>query len=197
MAFIRSSPQERRAARRRHVLQSARLGFQENGFHATSMDDIIRASGLSAGAVYGYFKGKDELILAAADASMMELREEIAPLLRNPVQSPGDFLKRVKKAIDSVSDRGPIDLRRMAVLGWAEAQCNEALRQRLSSHYGDLLARMTDIVEACQERRIETNADAIETGKLMLSVLFGTFAQASIWADEADTSIFSALEDNI
>ena len=33
------------------------------------MQDVVRASGLSVGAIYTYFKGKDELFLAACDLS--------------------------------------------------------------------------------------------------------------------------------
>ena len=44
------------AQRRQHVLTSAWQCFSRDGFHATSMDDIIAATGMSSSAVYRYFR---------------------------------------------------------------------------------------------------------------------------------------------
>src|ERR1700733_13112342 len=54
--------EERREARREQILEAARSCLQEHGLEAVSMEMIIARSGLSTGAVYGYFKGKDEII---------------------------------------------------------------------------------------------------------------------------------------
>ncbi len=43
---------EHTAARRIQILEAARVCFIRDGFHATSMQDIQRESGLSAGAIY-------------------------------------------------------------------------------------------------------------------------------------------------
>ena len=59
--------QRTRDARRRQILDAARRCFTRNGFQATSMQDIFTASGLSAGAVYSHFTGKDEIVTAIAD----------------------------------------------------------------------------------------------------------------------------------
>ena len=49
---------ERRAARRMQILEAAWTCFQRQGLHATTMDDIIRAAGLSAGAVDPTFRAR-------------------------------------------------------------------------------------------------------------------------------------------
>ena len=46
---------ERREARREQVLEAARACLEEHGLEAVSMEMIIARSGLSTGAVYGYF----------------------------------------------------------------------------------------------------------------------------------------------
>ncbi|GIH20861.1 TetR/AcrR family transcriptional regulator [Rugosimonospora africana] len=53
-----------RQARRREILDAAAACFARQGFHRTSMQDIVRESGISAGLVYRYFAGKDDVIAA-------------------------------------------------------------------------------------------------------------------------------------
>ena len=50
--------------RRRQILGAAADCFARNGFHRTSMQDIVKESGLSAGLIYRYFTGKEDMILA-------------------------------------------------------------------------------------------------------------------------------------
>ncbi|WP_344973281.1 TetR/AcrR family transcriptional regulator [Salinactinospora qingdaonensis] len=66
-------PQEHVDARRRQILDAARRCFVGNGFHATSMQDVLAEAGMSAGAVYRYFKGKDDIIAAIATEALTEV----------------------------------------------------------------------------------------------------------------------------
>src|SRR5215468_392665 len=54
------------AARRQQILDAARTCFMRNGFHQTSMQDVIAEADLSVGAVYRYFKSKNDLVEAIA-----------------------------------------------------------------------------------------------------------------------------------
>ncbi|MCK6542427.1 TetR/AcrR family transcriptional regulator [bacterium] len=45
------------------ILSAAHACFSKRGFDTVTMDEIAREAGLSKGAVYWYFKSKDELIL--------------------------------------------------------------------------------------------------------------------------------------
>src|SRR5260370_17005717 len=60
-------PQSHRDARRRQILDGALRCFTRKGFHTSSMQDVLQEIGLSAGAVYRYFTGKEEIIQAIAD----------------------------------------------------------------------------------------------------------------------------------
>ena len=60
------------AEKRRHILDAARRVFVAKGFHGANIDDIVAESGVSVGAIYNYYGGKDQLvhesILTAIDA---------------------------------------------------------------------------------------------------------------------------------
>ncbi|MFC7585865.1 TetR/AcrR family transcriptional regulator [Nonomuraea antimicrobica] len=66
-------PKEHLEARRRQILDAARRCFIHNGFHATSMQDVLAEAELSAGAVYRYFKSKDDIIAATAAEALAEV----------------------------------------------------------------------------------------------------------------------------
>jgi len=49
---------------RTDLVDNALTAFWNNGFHALSMDDLVRETGVSRGSIYGDFKGKRELFHA-------------------------------------------------------------------------------------------------------------------------------------
>lgn len=50
--------------RKEQILDAAAIVFSQQGFANARMDDIVKQSGLSKGALYWYFKSKDDIILA-------------------------------------------------------------------------------------------------------------------------------------
>ncbi|GAB3168393.1 hypothetical protein GCM10027258_95030 [Amycolatopsis stemonae] len=69
--------QARLDARRRQIIDAARARFATRGFARTSMTDLVEASGLSVGAIYRYFKGKDEIVAAICDEATQALPAEL------------------------------------------------------------------------------------------------------------------------
>lgn len=120
----------RREARRRQVLEAALACFSENGFHQTGMADIVLRSGMSRGAVYGYFDSKDEIIEALAD----DRREtEIAlNAVARENEDPLQALRALTRAYaHSLVEPATALRRRVGVHGWAEALRNERVRARV------------------------------------------------------------------
>ncbi|MAU00261.1 MAG: hypothetical protein CL608_24235 [Anaerolineaceae bacterium] len=54
------------------ILATAMSVFAEKGFAKASMNDVVRASGLSKGGVYWHFKSKDKLVSAIFDQFFIE-----------------------------------------------------------------------------------------------------------------------------
>lgn len=59
--------QEHLDARRQLIVDAARACFSRHGFARTSMADVVTESGLSTGAIYRYFKSKDDLVVAVCE----------------------------------------------------------------------------------------------------------------------------------
>jgi AcrR family transcriptional regulator len=52
---------------RERIVTAALQVFGDRGYHGATIADVVRESGLSVGAIYTYFKGKDDLFLATCD----------------------------------------------------------------------------------------------------------------------------------
>jgi AcrR family transcriptional regulator len=74
MSQTPAKPRQARAERTRAViLEAAAVAFAEGGYDGVSMNDLVRASGLTKGAFYFHFPSKDELALAAFRTKQVEL----------------------------------------------------------------------------------------------------------------------------
>ena len=67
---------EKQDERRKEILASALQAFYENGYDKTSMDDVVRVTGLSKGTIYWYFKNKQELFAALMEYAIIEFFAE-------------------------------------------------------------------------------------------------------------------------
>ncbi|WP_433663036.1 TetR/AcrR family transcriptional regulator [Nocardia sp. CA-128927] len=106
--------------RRQQILDAARLCFARKGFHETSMQDVFAESGLSAGAVYRYFKSKNELIAALAAQTSVALRALMNELIRaDPLPTPDRFVAALAEHM--VANSGPDGPSRLAPQAWALA----------------------------------------------------------------------------
>ena len=120
---------QQRQARRDEILAAVWRCFLRKGVHGTSMEDLIRESGLSAGAVYLYYKGKHEIILAAISTYMEQLRSLLMPvLLKEEPLPPLSFMHEMVSAFAKHTKREGIDLNAVILMGWSEAQTNPAVK---------------------------------------------------------------------
>lgn len=72
-------------ARRRAVVDDAAHVFAERGYHATTIAALLDATGLSAGALYHYVSGRDELLVLICDELLDPLLERARAILATDV----------------------------------------------------------------------------------------------------------------
>ncbi|MBB4660823.1 TetR/AcrR family transcriptional regulator [Conexibacter arvalis] len=76
----RPALRQRYDAKRDGVVQAAAALFAERGYHATTMQDLTEATGLTAGGLYHYIGSKEQLLLAICDTLMEPLLAEAEAL---------------------------------------------------------------------------------------------------------------------
>jgi AcrR family transcriptional regulator len=156
---------DRRAATQAAVLKAARKLFGDEGFQATTMDDIAAAARVAKGAVYHHFKTKEDVFEAVFEEVSRDLVAEIARLSR----AEKDVLVAMAAgtqhylAACSKGATGQIILRDgPAVLGW------ERWREIDAKHFGGKIPRA---LEVAMERGLIARQPVEPLARLLLGAM--------------------------
>lgn len=72
-----------------YIIQKVAPIFNKHGYYGTSMSDLVEATGLTKGAIYGNFKNKEELAFLAfrynVDRVVNKIRDELSEI-QSPLQ---------------------------------------------------------------------------------------------------------------
>jgi AcrR family transcriptional regulator len=124
--------EEHRTARRQEITRAALRLFARQGFQATSMADIIEESGLSAGAIYGYYASKNE-ITHTAISELLDIPSLSITVDGSAPIPPGEVMRRFVTTIES--ETGDLSL---LVQVWGQAVLDPTAREA-TDHIGNQL----------------------------------------------------------
>src|SRR5258708_14549590 len=103
-------------ARRTQILDAAVRCFAQRGYYATTIEDVVRETGLSRGALCLYFPSKEALYLAISDRWNCGLEEAIKARL-TPDLTPSAILC-VLIEVNGRQPRSEADACRVLMEGW-------------------------------------------------------------------------------
>jgi AcrR family transcriptional regulator len=179
--------QEHLDARRRQILDGASLCFARNGFHATSMQDVLKEVDLSAGAVYRYFSGKDELIGAIVAEVLDAVRDTYERAAREtPPPLPDVLISRalaqLRELKPDVLDDGEWIFPRLMIQVWGETLRNEELSAIMRTGYDQVRAAWAKLVESYKAAELmPEDADADAMARTMIALAQGFAAQLAVF----------------
>lgn len=126
--------------RRAQILEGALGCFARQGYHATTVDQIALAAGLSKGSLYWHFGSKEEIFLALLDgftaqvvAVLDEARASGRPVLRGVEQAFRLFT-------ESLLTQGP------ALHAWLEFLAHPVARERFAAVYRESRERLAELL---------------------------------------------------
>jgi AcrR family transcriptional regulator len=188
--------EEHVAARRHQILSAALRCFAREGFHRTTMQDIFRESDLSPGAVYSYFTGKNELMLAII-AEVMSFVGEAAALITEPL--PEGRLRRPGEALAEIIDRYQdfelgtvVERARIFPHLVGEQQRNPQLNAAVRTGLNTLRGGFETLARAAQERgELDPAVDPKEFSRLPISLMQGLLVQVGVYGDELDIDAYA------
>lgn len=176
-----------RAARRDQILQAAWKCFSRKGFHATSMADVIGEAGLSAGAVYLYFRSKDDIIVAVASQVFAGIEGRLVTFLaQDPPPSPADIADfLIQQPLRAQAD-APADLFPLLLSVWAEAARSPAVNEVARTVLDELRTVLAAAVRRWAEAGHSLPAAPEQLAPVLMSLVQGLVMQQAIGGGPTD-----------
>ena len=105
-AFDRRSAraEAQRGARREGILKAASVLFGRQGYHGTSVADVIAAAGISRGTFYLYFDNKDSLFLELMEQFIQRIMDVVEVVDAGGPDPTGKIYDNVRRVVDVVFD---------------------------------------------------------------------------------------------
>ncbi len=188
---------ERRAQRREQIVDAAIRSVMRSGFQGMTMAQVIEESGLSAGAVYGYFASKDDLLVAVADARIGDIDAILRYVLDAP--EPVHPAYAIQMLIDQMADLSMHpdgDLTVVVVQIWGQAVLGGEVHAILAPRIQGVLTTLTQLVRRWRDAgRLPADADPHAMARVLLSMLPGYLLQRLVVGDIAPNDYAQGLRD--
>ena len=159
------------------VLEAGIKVLREKGVSNTSMNDIIRESGLSKGGVYHYFPSKNDLLIELwnyffeiyAISNLSTLQSNPALKSKKAMEQIDALIQQHENNLDEMSK----DLSFMMTL-FVEAIHNEALRKVFNQQYKMLSSVLKSLIETAQQQGdIKKDIDSHMLSTSLLAIFDG------------------------
>jgi AcrR family transcriptional regulator len=155
------------------ILDAASEVFVEKGFQKARMDDIADKSGLSKGALYWYFKSKDDIVIGIFERLFSREAQELQLLISLESQA-SDRLKmyteRVIKDVNRMLHFAPIAYEFLS-LAFRHRFFQNAFKRYLKDHMDILTPIIQQGVDSGEFREIDPGEASIAVGAIFEGTL--------------------------
>ena len=187
---------------RDRIVRAAIGVFSDKGYHRSTIQDVVRASGLSVGAIYTHFAGKDELFLASCALSMDRGFGELGDRLARSGTTAERLAIAIGFFIDSVDTGDPWEPGEATYLvqAWAEAGQAATVRETLVRRrekigaVGQMLLR-EGIARGELPAWLDVEAVALGYSALLDGLVLQRIEDGSSWRrEDAERRAFAVLD---
>jgi AcrR family transcriptional regulator len=193
-------PEYKEEAKRR-IIEEALKVFLRKGYHQTKMTDIAESLGVSKGAIYQYFKSKEDLFFGVVEHTFVTTQEEMFSYLREKNITIFSSEECFDKML-AVRARYPPSF---SIEMLIESARNESFRKKLSKHYKEGFERLIDFLDKFKEKSVireEIDTRSLAIGLIGLRdglkshMLFGvTLPEArKVWVETTKMILNDVLE---
>ncbi len=117
---------------RDRILVAASHVFGTKGYQGATIADVVRESGLSVGAIYTYFSGKDELFRQSCDLISAQGLEELAARIASATTTAERLRIAIELYIETIDEYAGAPGQASLIQAWAEADREPGVRDMLA-----------------------------------------------------------------
>lgn len=129
--------EEARNERKALIIKHAFNVFSEKGYSNTTVDDIVKASGVSKGGIYTYFKSKEEIFLAIAE-ERLNLRKNLINDFSKHMTSSEKVRLYIQWILDWVQDVKNILQLKFTFEFWSVTSRKEDIKTIATKRYSEV-----------------------------------------------------------
>ncbi len=171
---------------RRRIVEKAAGVFNTKGYFGSSMNDLVRETGLEKGGIYNHFASKEELALEAFDYATGTMRERFQAALEGKERA----LERLFAVIDvlgGLAEDPPVAggcpiLNTAVESDGAHMELKERAREAMS---GWLRLIGGIIKEGVRKGELRSDTDPRETASVVVATLEGAVMLSGLYDDPA------------
>ncbi len=173
------------AETREQILDAATRLIHIRGFNNTSIENILRESGVGKGNFYYYFKSKEELGYSILDRSLDRIRQGLLASNFAPDKEPWqqilDFLQSPVEHVRRNGCTGGCPLGNLAV---EMSDIHEGFRRRLEVAFDELRSRIEgSLMSADAQGTLRPGTDIPRLARFVLASLEGAFLLGKLHKD--------------
>jgi AcrR family transcriptional regulator len=186
MNVNRRTQDERSAATRAALVDAARPLFAERGYGGVGTEEIVRAAGVTRGALYHQFKDKAELFEAVFESVEQDVMQRIADaVVAAGAQDPVAALRAGAAGwLDACAD--PV-VKRVVLLDGPSVLGHERWRE-IGMRYG------AGLTEATLQAAIDAGALPAQPVKPLASILIGAMDEGALYVAHAEDPVAARAE---
>lgn len=188
------------ASTREHILDAAGRLIHLRGFHNTSVDDILRESGVGKGNLYYYFKSKDELGYAALDRTLGRIQAEVLEKVFAANLDPWTQLDRfLDYPVERARREGGVGGCPLGNLALEMSDVHEGFRTRLSQAFSHVRSKIQEtLVRAQEEGTLRSGTDVARLAHFLIAGFEGAFLLGKLHRDpELVGSVVDELKEHV
>ena len=184
---------------RDHILAKSAAVFNQHGYAASSMSDLMLATKLKKGGIYNHFASKEQLALEAFDYAVALIQTRFDALLEGRILASERLKAVIEVYLEFIHD--PVLPGGCPVLNAAieSDDSNENLRQRTRLVVTGWKTRIQGMIEmGIAKGELKAGTDAAKLSTIMLATLEGAVMMSKVCRDATHMrTAASFLEDHL
>ena len=151
------------------IVEAARIVFAKKGYHNSTMDDVAKEVGVSKGALYSYFKSKEDIL----KETYLQTHQTLRAIIKTASEKP-DLAQAFEEVYSMVTERYKGNLHRHFEQV-ALASSDPLIKKIIMDDYQrDVKTVQAFVEEKMKQGLMRTDVDAQTIAELFTALFMGT-----------------------
>jgi AcrR family transcriptional regulator len=180
---------------RKAIIEASMKLFATRGYHGTSVSQIAEATGLTKGALYWHFRGKEDLFLTVLD----RIRESWQETIMSRVEASVRPVEKLEQLFDATSEMvttsdNPFSMHLFLVSAGAQPEMRE-FEDAIRAAYAGYVTTLAGTLKSGQEDgEIRRDVDAESAAVGIIGCLEGVVLQARLHSRATIAAVIAEMK---